>query len=79
MRAARVRCGRAKDFLLFSDYEADRIYKYCPGKSPEVYREASNGANGNAMDRQGRLYTCEYKSRRVTRTDRQGRIEDPGR
>lgn len=62
-------------FLLFSDYEADRIYKYIPGKNPEVYREGSNGGNGNTMDRQGRLYTCEYKSRRVTRTDRQGRIE----
>jgi gluconolactonase len=62
-------------FLLFSDYDAGRIYKYIPGKSPEVYREGSNGANGNAMDRQGRLYTCEYKSRRVTRTDRKGKIE----
>jgi gluconolactonase len=62
-------------FLLFSDYEASRIYKYVPGKSPEVYRDGSNGANGNAMDRQGRLYTCEYKSRRVTRTDRQGKVE----
>jgi gluconolactonase len=62
-------------FLLFSDYDADRIYKYIPGKTPEVYRENSNGANGNAMDRQGRLYSCEYKSRRVTRTDRQGKIE----
>jgi hypothetical protein len=62
-------------FLLFSDYEANRIYKYIPGKSPEVYREGSNGANGNTMDRQGRLYTCEYRSRRVTRTDRTGRIE----
>jgi gluconolactonase len=62
-------------FLLFSDYDVDRIYKYVPGKTPEVYREASNGANGNAMDRQGRLYTCEYKSRRVTRTDRAGKIE----
>ena len=27
------------------------------------------------MDRQGRLYSCEYKSRRVTRTDRRGHIE----
>jgi gluconolactonase len=62
-------------YLLFSDYDASRIYKYVPGARPEVYREASNGANGNAMDRQGRLYTCEYKSRRVTRTDRQGKIE----
>ena len=44
-------------------------------KAPEVYREDSHGANGNTMDAQGRLYSCEYKSRRVTRTDRQGKIE----
>ena len=62
-------------YLLFSDYDANRIYKYVPGKKPEVYREGSNGANGNTMDRQGRLYTCEYRSRRVTRTGRDGRIE----
>jgi gluconolactonase len=62
-------------FLIFSDYSKDRIYKYVPGKTPEVYREDSHGTNGNTMDRQGRLYSCEYKSRRVTRTDRQGRIE----
>lgn len=62
-------------FLLFSEYDNNRIYKYVPGKAPEVYREDSHGANGNTMDRQGRLYTCEYRSRRVTRTDRKGRIE----
>ena len=62
-------------YLIFSDYGADRIYKYVPGKTPEVYREDSHGANGNTMDRQGRLYSCEYKSRRVTRTDKKGRIE----
>src|SRR5438132_11828396 len=62
-------------FLIFSDYSRDRLYKYVPGKTPEVYREDSHGANGNAMDRQGRLYSCEYKSRRVTRTDRGGRLE----
>src|SRR5437764_14778459 len=62
-------------FLIFSDYSKDRLYKYVPGKTPEVYREDSHGANGNTMDRQGRLYSCEYKSRRVTRTDRRGRLE----
>lgn len=62
-------------FLIFSDYSRDRLYKYIPGKMPEVYREDSHGANGNTMDRQGRLYSCEYRSRRVTRTDRKGRIE----
>ena len=62
-------------FLLFSDYSRDRIYKYVPGQAPEVYREGSNGTNGNTMDAQGRLYSCEYKSRRVTRTDRSGKVE----
>jgi gluconolactonase len=62
-------------FLIFSDYSKDRLYKYVPGKPPEVYREDSHGANGNTMDRQGRLYSCEYKSRRVTRSNRNGRIE----
>lgn len=62
-------------YLIFSDYSRDRLYKYIPGKTPEVYREDSHGANGNTMDRQGRLYSCEYKSRRVTRTDRNGKIE----
>lgn len=62
-------------YLLFSDYEADRIHKYVPGQSVTTYREHSNGANGNTFDRQGRLYTCEYKSRRVTRTGRDGSVE----
>src|SRR5947207_4466223 len=61
--------------LIFSDYSKDRLYKYVPGGTPEVYREDSHGANGNTMDRQGRLYSCEYKARRVTRTDRKGQIE----
>jgi gluconolactonase len=62
-------------FLIFSDYSRDRLYKIVPGKEPEVYREDTHGANGNAMDRQGRLYSCEYKSRRVTRTGRDGKVE----
>jgi len=62
-------------FLIFSDYSKDRLYKYVPGKAPDVYREDSHGANGNTMDRQGRLYSCEYKARRVTRSERNGRIE----
>ena len=62
-------------FLIFSDYSRDRLYMYVPGAVPEVYREDSHGTNGNTMDAQGRLYSCEYKARRVTRTDRQGKIE----
>jgi len=62
-------------YLLFSDIPSGRILKITPDGSPEPYREASNGAAGNAFDAQGRLYTCETHARRVTRTDKKGRIE----
>jgi gluconolactonase len=62
-------------YLLFSDFENKRIHRYDPGKGVSVFRENSQGANGNTMDRQGRLYTCEYISRRVTRTSKSGKIE----
>ena len=62
-------------YLLFSDIPSGKIVKRSPDGTTEVYREASNGAAGNAFDGQGRLYTCETHTRRVTRTDKKGRIE----
>ncbi len=40
-----------------------------------VFRENSNGANGNTFDARGNLWTCESRTRRVTRTDKKGNIE----
>jgi len=62
-------------YLLFSDVPNNRIYRLTPGRAPEVFRENSNGANGNTVDERGRLYTCESISRRVTRTDAKGGVE----
>ena len=62
-------------FLLFSDVPNNYIRKLVPGERSDVFRAESDGANGNTFDAQGRLYTCESKSRRVTRTDKKGRIE----
>jgi gluconolactonase len=39
-----------------------------------VFRFPSNYSNGNTRDREGRLVTCEHDSRRVTRTEHDGRI-----
>lgn len=61
--------------LLFSDPPANRIFKFVPGQGAQVFRENSNGAYGNAVDSQGRLYTCEARARRVTRTNKNGRID----
>lgn len=62
-------------YLLFSDVPQDLILRWTPGKGVSRFRTSSNGANGNAFDAQGRLYTCESRSRRVVRTDRKGVVE----
>ncbi|MFN0166344.1 MAG: SMP-30/gluconolactonase/LRE family protein [Bryobacteraceae bacterium] len=64
-------------FLLFSDVARDEIRKITPGsgKRSEVFRPSANGPAGNAYDSQGRLYTCETRTRRVVRQDRKGNLE----
>lgn len=62
-------------FLLFSDVPTDRIVQMVPGEKPAIFRDDTHGANGNTFDVQGRLYTCESKTRRVIRTDKKGKVE----
>ena len=38
----------------------------------ELFREPSHKANGNTLDRQGRLVTCEHATSRVTRAEPNG-------
>lgn len=62
-------------YLIFSDIPGNKLLQFKPGEKPSTFRENSNGAIGNAFDAQGRLYTCESHTRRVTRTDKKGKIE----
>lgn len=61
--------------LIFSDIPMNRLFEWTPGEGgPKVYREPSNNANGNTLDIEGRLVTCEHGSRRVTRTEADGTV-----
>ena len=62
-------------FLLFSDVPNNHIRKLVPGERSTVFRDDSHGANGNTFDAQGRLYSCESKTRRVVRLDKKGKME----
>lgn len=62
-------------FLLFSDCVTNKLHKFVPGKGESELGEISGGPNGNAYDPQGRLYTCEFRQRRVTRTLKNGKVE----
>lgn len=62
-------------YLLFSDIPNNRILRWTEETGQvSVFRSPANNSNGNTRDRQGRLITCEHDSRRVTRTEYDGRI-----
>ena len=63
-----------KGFLLFSDIPGNTIYQWTPNKKPEIFRRPSGNANGNTLDREGRLLTAEHSNRRVSRTEKDGSI-----
>ncbi len=61
--------------LLFSDVVNDRIMRWEEGSGRlSVFRKPSSYANGNARDRQGRLLTCQHRTRSVTRTEHDGSL-----
>lgn len=60
--------------LLWSDIPNDRILQWTPDGRVSVFRNGSGNANGNTLDREGRLVTCEHRGRRVTRTEADGSI-----
>jgi gluconolactonase len=62
-------------FLLFSDTVVDKLLKLTPGAGDAVFAERAGGVIGNAYDTEGRLYTCEFRERRVTRTLKNGKVE----
>ncbi|HEY7163926.1 MAG TPA: SMP-30/gluconolactonase/LRE family protein [Candidatus Binatia bacterium] len=71
--------------LLFSDPNANRIYRYTAGGTLSVFKENSGysgkdvaeygqpGSNGLTVDPQGRLTINEHGNRRVTRLERDGK------
>src|SRR6266566_28833 len=60
-------------YLLFSDIPNNRIMRFSEDDGhTSVYRQPSMNSNGNTIDRQGRLLTCEHSGRRVTRTELDG-------
>ncbi|AHG62701.1 SMP-30/gluconolactonase/LRE family protein [Advenella mimigardefordensis] len=64
-----------RNCLLWSDVPNNRIMRWdaLTGQTHTI-REPSNYANGNTRDREGRLISCEHLTRRVTRTEHDGRI-----
>jgi len=65
----------AHNNLVWSDIPNDRMLRYdALSGQVGVFRQPARNSNGNTVDPQGRLVTCEHGGRQVTRTEHDGRI-----
>lgn len=60
--------------LVFSDVKANKLYKWNANEGVQVIRFPSYFSNGNAIDQQGQLITCEHGRRGISCTDKQGNV-----
>ncbi|MBF8188246.1 SMP-30/gluconolactonase/LRE family protein [Nonomuraea sp. K274] len=62
-------------FLVWSDIPNERMLRWDETTGAVgLFRQPSGYSNGNTLDREGRLITCEHGGRRVTRTEHDGGI-----
>jgi len=60
-------------YLVWSDIPNDRMLRWDETDgSVSVFRQPSMNSNGNTVDREGRLVSCEHRSRCVSRTEFDG-------
>ena len=62
-------------YLVWSDIPNNRMMRYDETDGQvSVFRFPSGNSNGNTVDRQGRLISCEHGGRRVSRTEHDGTV-----
>ena len=63
----------AGGYLIFSDIPANELKRWDPVAGTATFRAPSGSANGNTLDRQGRLLTAEHAGR-LSRTETDGTV-----
>ncbi|MFL9925028.1 SMP-30/gluconolactonase/LRE family protein [Herbaspirillum lusitanum] len=64
----------ATDELIWSDIPNNRMMRWAPEIGGGVFRRASDFTNGNTLDREGRIVSCQHGGRQVVRTEADGSI-----
>ena len=62
-----------KKILVFSDIPASKLLQWAEGKGITEFRTSEN-ANGNTLDREGRLLSAQHSGRNIVRTAADGTI-----
>jgi gluconolactonase len=62
-------------YLVFSDIPNDRIMRFDETSDvTSIFRDPARNTNGHAVDREGRLISCEHRGRALSRTEHDGRV-----
>src|SRR5687768_4548373 len=64
----------SESHLIFSDIPANELKKWTP-EAVTTFRNPSQNANGNTVDLEGRLISAEHSGRRVSLTQKDGKVE----
>ena len=62
-------------FLVFSDIPANELKRWDAAGGVKTFRKPSNNANGNTLDKAGRMVTAEHGAHRISRTAADGTVE----
>lgn len=63
----------AKKLLVFSDIPNSKLMQWSEAGGLSVFRE-SEASNGNILDLEGRLITCQHAGRNLVRTEADGKV-----
>lgn len=62
-------------FLIFSDIPSNQLKKWTAKDGVTTFRDPSNNINGNFLTPEGLLVSCEHTARRVSITQKDGKVE----
>jgi gluconolactonase len=60
-------------YLIFSSMAEGKVFRWDEWRGTEVIKMPSNITNGNFVDAEARIVSCEHASSRVTRIEHDGR------
>ena len=66
--------ARDGGYLVFSDIPKNQLKKWTAKDGVTTFREPSQNANGNTLDRKGRLVTAEHSGRRVSLMEKESKV-----
>lgn len=61
-------------YLVFSDIPADELKRWSQKDGLATFRQPSRNANGNTLDTEGRLISCEHSGRRLSILESDGKL-----